>query len=1588
MEENPNINIEPEEIVDFNLTGEVVVEIQDNVVYEKKFFEKDTLFIIIYEEDGEPLDKLILVTDILQDENTILCSDENENDEKLLFDVNDNLIMETDSYKIVDVEKVEELLEIDEDVFESKDDFPDIDIDIEEIQNKKYTNEEKRENVLNELITIYKAYDNDLLLYQISDMVDQFMDMYLQYNNFFIDDTDTLLFIKNMIYQKPYTIPKWLIPIVDNKKKLYIDDDEGENDVDFEETDAYSMNFKDEVEQKYNLLNSLPDNNYKKVIEILFSYYPYENKEGLLLPYYGTYLRNCEKSSPCSGINKPITFDMNRTRDKLQQSVIKDKYTNLETIIPNETISLSGFHSLPHVFLDYTMDIDSLSLHELYCLSDYKYSYNILKKRFKNNIETIIHSDSNKENINLKEDIYTYKLLDKKISIDELGLILKKNIPGYSDLLDSIPKSLQSLIYNYSDFRKAYLPFNITYSELDIQNRTKVNEMIENNIKNWIRNYNKKVKRKVVKNVKQTKKLLSFKERVILSRKYIMNIPVLSIKNNYLKMYIDIFSRKAKADENKNYLYEKNSNDKLLCNHYLYSIQSHKDPSIYNSLVSKFGDVPEDGFIPCKICKEYICSENFSLLEGFSDGVPSSSREVLETNDDELKILTEKQGRIKRRIKKISSMYGVELNQYDTQQIIEFYDLFNNESLIDERYNMQKAFDKHPRVKEVKSNYKFVKPAKTQSDKINNKKQKELMMKELSSLKEYFLDSNEIFIDIFLILFLIQTSVPSYPINSNISINLWNIEEGDTWESMKQNPLGKLSIDTIDLSFLLLKKIISYNKKDKFWNNINVLLQEEKNYKNIDSFQQQFFSVSSFILRNGTMIDKLKNYISYKANNDQSVYTKEHWDSYKPSKNNKTVVEINEKINSVLPSVKKYLLKIGGEYLYSNISTILSFKQVYEVPRFKQLNIPFSEIMKNESYERLFKYSLQLHGATGPIPYIDNLIKRFIQTVNDDKIIPILQGIGWNNSFKKLNKINYSSLRKCFALDIIEHFQKKDKNDIDTMKVFFHYHINNWNGMLINGNPKRNYYNTNPIIFPEDSYETLLSVDEGVNIPNELFQKFCIDSDGNITEKYSNDVFITNLLPDPSMEIERDITCEGVITKTKANFEKILEYKRNINKIPIFEPSVPDLSIESRIKYFLINNNYLDRDAEDIFPLLRRLAYDKRCCSDKEYRSIFNELSQQNSYFINHIQSFFDNNQYLDSGQIMRFKASFGRNIESLSVLLTRMMDNTNNLSGRIYHSMQIISRLTTTTDLNVYIPKNWKISDTNQTHLQDFLSSNEFLQHFSIFTQSKNDKSEGYYKYKNERKYKICFQGLLNHIHKYFEKDLHTIIGNDNSQINTDYNDIFNRYIFLFFFDIMIEYIEDLQDDESIVSSKANMLFTSLEEQDRLERIDSVKICTQFIFDLMIDMIEEFIDVNWIYQTENLNDVLSRQKEREKQTIIDTLESQTTDSRLVMVQQQNCGLSNYFHDATRKNLSYINTEEYKNSLNDERSNFAKEFFSQATTELEVFEGMGVDTSLLQPGLEQVQEEQEQDEGYEQRDLEGIDEGDDEGDNYGDYKEN
>ena len=51
-------------------------------------------------------------------------------------------------------------------------------------------------------------------------------------------------------------------------------------------------------------------------------------------------------------------------------------------------------------------------------------------------------------------------------------------------------------------------------------------------------------------------------------------------------------------------------------------------------------------------------------------------------------------------------------------------------------------------------------------------------------------------------------------------------------------------------------------------------------------------------------------------------------------------------------------------------------------------------------------------------------------------------------------------------------------------------------------------------------------------------------------------------------------------------------------------------------------------------------------------------------------------------------------------------------------------------------------------------------------------------------------------------------------------------------------------------------------------------------------------------------------------------------------------------------------------------------------------EGIGIDTSLLLPGGQMVEDEEEMDEGYIQFDQDREDEGGDDADDDGDYREN
>tara|TARA_B100000902_G_scaffold347144_1_gene354272 strand:- start:261 stop:989 length:729 start_codon:yes stop_codon:yes gene_type:complete len=233
----------------------------------------------------------------------------------------------------------------------------------------------------------------------------------------------------------------------------------------------------------------------------------------------------------------------------------------------------------------------------------------------------------------------------------------------------------------------------------------------------------------------------------------------------------------------------------------------------------------------------------------------------------------------------------------------------------------------------------------------------------------------------------------------------------------------------------------------------------------------------------------------------------------------------------------------------------------------------------------------------------------------------------------------------------------------------------------------------------------------------------------------------------------------------------------------------------------------------------------------------------------------------------------------------------------------------------------------------------------------------------------------------------IYDINGDDNSYYNTLYSNMFKRFYLVYTLDRIVQYIDSLYDEQSLPSQKANELFLILEEKGQLELKDSIEKCSGLFFDILMNMLDENSDTNWI-NNKDISDKLSRQKETEKQDLINDLEGQTSEKRTSTVELQNAGIINWFKDFSSKNLERIKDEKYTTGIEEERLNSIKELLLENQTEMEVSEQFGTDMDLL---LKQVNlfapVNNEEEEGFDQHDVDREDEGDDDGDHDGDYRE-
>jgi len=146
----------------------------------------------------------------------------------------------------------------------------------------------------------------------------------------------------------------------------------------------------------------------------------------------------------------------------------------------------------------------------------------------------------------------------------------------------------------------------------------------------------------------------------------------------------------------------------------------------------------------------------------------------------------------------------------------------------------------------------------------------------------------------------------------------------------------------------------------------------------------------------------------------------------------------------------------------------------------------------------------------------------------------------------------------------------------------------------------------------------------------------------------------------------------------------------------------------------------------------------------------------------------------------------------------------------------------------------------------------------------------------------------------------------------------LMNRYLLLFIIHKLIDFHDKLNDnDDEIIS----LLETHIDVDTDMDisTISSVIEC--FIMDIFTDILQMHYDSRWIISNLNQSDLaqrLSKQKEKEKQSFIQTLDTMSDEKRHITMELQKTGQSNWYRTSGEENTQRV-IDEYSNAPDNER---------------------------------------------------------------------
>ena len=1024
----------------------------------------DELYVILFEDGNTFIGK---VTEIHELDRIVRLTSDGGETIDLLIDEN-GLVLQGPKYKILDIQRVLiydlKLLdeEKDEELIETM-----VDIDVDDVQEKDmvFTEIEKRESLLSDLIYCYQAYDKYYLVKFINDTVDTFLDLL----TFKDDEKYTYNLHKNK------TFPKWLVPVIDNPINLY-------------SSPHFSMLDMETASKDYNYLDII-----RKVLESGRSIDPSVSDVGVNThTHHGIVYRDCIQDTSCLGVQGNYSYDKRKNSKPLTIPTIDDEKM---TVHQSDTMKIVGLLYIPDENISQAFSIGTTNQ-----------NINLFEKCILQGlIDACLRKTSLKDvgllNKSLTSDIVLSDLnnvilynLEHNMNYDEFYELATHCIPSIEELLNFLDDDIKNKLLNYRDIRKLYIKYDIEPDKLSQEDKLNLNKLLESNVEEYLTNIRKLPKIFL----KEKHQVLSIETKISISKDIIMKMSDIPKRNDYLQRFIELFSRNPIDTEDKGWLYNNYNDEKLMCKHYTLISTYNKNPEAFDILKNGFAKAPPiDGNVYCKVCGEYLFDEEFSTSEGFNDDQPTVMREAMVDDTD---ILADFKDEDVELVKKISQAVGVSIETDDIHEALVTYSNFDPNIIANIRYGTLDVInsDEHPRISGLADKYK------------KDKKKKELIKKEKTKFAMFLRNTNLVIFMISILLIVIQTAIPRYNTKHNLDFNLLEITDTNY-----NNP-DRIELNTkiIDYFHMKVKKLSNSYLSEELWFHYKELSDENKHF-DVVSVKSQIINCIKMIVspRCPSIIQRIHEYYKF-VKGVTGKYVRDEWPIFKPLRDNKMIKDVDEFINETIGGDFKHFILNYNNHPVENICLLSGLTESSDKLIHELLKIPTSEIMMNKAFITLFRLCVANYGSSdSEIPIVDLHIERFLETISDkDEMIAIFEKHKWKSS-KEAGKLSYNNLRTNIIPEIIGHYHGKSQgieacySDSEACNRFIHININNYDLSLLNVNTKRIYKHSVPTVWPENDYDDISD-----NIKELLSQSYCKDPAGNIIKRYLGTEYLWNLL--------------------------------------------------------------------------------------------------------------------------------------------------------------------------------------------------------------------------------------------------------------------------------------------------------------------------------------------------------------------------------------------------------------------------------------------------------------------------------------------